>query len=484
MGGIVLAVALVGWNGNSRLSKHIETISQNSIPSISGLWKINEGQTQIQSSERALVNPQLSRENRQTELTRIQQAWVQINEGFKEYELAPQVFEEAQLYKNKFQPDWERWKQDHEEFIQRYRAADVDGISATEAANLNQFLANEERSSFEVATEDMLKLLDINYSVATAAQKAATQDITRTSFWVVLGMIVGPSTAILFGIYFSRTIAKPLGAKIAGIVSTIVGSSTEIAATVEQQERMAAQQSVSVNQTTTTMDELGASSRQSAEQAEVAATGARQALLLAEDGTKVVSQTWDGMIMLKEKVGAIAEQILRLSEQTSQISNITNLVSDLANQTNMLALNAAVEAARAGDQGRGFAVVASEIRKLADQSKQSAERINGLVVDIQGAINSTVMVTDEGTKTVEKGMQLTQGTAQTFTGVADAINNVVLSSQQISLNTKQQAIAIQQVVDAMNSLNQGAAQTASGISQTKVGTQRLNEAAQNLKAVV
>ena len=150
----------------------------------------------------------------------------------------------------------------------------------------------------------------------------------------------------------------------------------------------------------------------------------------------------------------------------------------------MLALNAAVEAARAGEHGKGFAVVAGEIRKLADQSKKSAEKIDTLVTDIQSAINSTASVTDRGTKTVAEGMQLTHGTAESFVGVADSINNIFLHSQQISLNAKQQALATHQVVDAMNSLTLAAQETASGISQIKVGTQQLKAAAQNLKAMV
>ncbi|WP_265582960.1 methyl-accepting chemotaxis protein [Nostoc edaphicum] len=150
----------------------------------------------------------------------------------------------------------------------------------------------------------------------------------------------------------------------------------------------------------------------------------------------------------------------------------------------MLALNAAVEAVRAGEHGKGFAVVAAEIRKLADQSKKSTEKISTLVGDIQSAINITVVVTHEGTKTVEEGTRIAQETSESFAGVEGAVNNIVINSQQISLNINQQAIAIQQIVSAMNDLNIAARETASGISQIRSGTQQLNESAQALKATI
>ena len=206
------------------------------------------------------------------------------------------------------------------------------------------------------------------------------------------------------------------------------------------------------------------------------ATKARQALTLTEEGTHTVQQTLAGLSSLKLKVEAIAEQILRLSEQTSQIGNITNLVSELANQTNLLALNAAVEAARAGEHGKGFAVVAAEIRKLADQSKKSAERINTLVLDIPNATNATVMATEEGTKTVEAGTQLTHRTVEVFDALASSITEVFDNSQQTLLNANQQVTAVRQAVEAMDAINNGAKETASGIPQTRIGVQQLNDA--------
>lgn len=314
---------------------------------------------------------------------------------------------------------------------------------------------------------------------------AERQETAKQAAFITDAVSLGGTTiAILFGslvlLFIAREIVRPINQ----VASAIAASSNEIAATVEQQERTATQQATSVNETTTTMDELSASAQQSARQAETASSSAQQVLSLADQGNQAVVRTLEGMADLSQKVEAVSEQILRLTEQTKQIGSISGLVSDLANQTNMLALNAAVEAVRAGEQGKGFAVVAAEIRKLADQSKRSAEKINGLVNDIQSAINSTVAITDDSTRTAQQNSAMTEQTAEVFAHVTDAVNGMVLNIQQISLNAKQQATAVQQILQAMNALNVAAKETASGISQTRVSTHQLNDAAYRLQSVV
>ena len=309
-----------------------------------------------------------------------------------------------------------------------------------------------------------------------------TEETLNSLNWVIYGLILGTLLVLILAILIATLIATNISGTIQQATQIIASSSTEIAATLEQQERTANQQAAAVNETTTTMNELSTSSKSTAEQAESAVSDAKQALNLTENGSEAVEKTLEGMANLREKVDAIAQQIIRLSEQTNQIGNISKLVSDLANQTNMLALNAAVEAVRAGEHGKGFAVVAAEIRKLSDESQKSAQRINTLVGDIQSAINSTVIVTEEGTKTVVSGVEIAQMTASAFAGVSDAVNNVVLNNQQISLNTQQQAIAISQVLEAMNSINQGTNETANGLNQTKTGLQKLNQVALELQS--
>jgi methyl-accepting chemotaxis protein len=334
----------------------------------------------------------------------------------------------------------------------------------------------ESRNELLNQSEDYFKLTD---ETVLAAEKYSQTKVRylRSIQLTILGL-----TIVMLVIIF--LIANRITSTLQSSINVIATSSTRIASTVAEQERTISLQASTVSQTTAIMDELGASSVQSAEHAQSSAVSAYQTLSLTRDGAREVEQTTVAMLTLKDKVQAIAQQILYLSKQTEQIKEIANLVNDVALQTNILAINTAVEAARVGEQAEGFGIVAAEVRKLADKNIHSAEKINHLVAEIQTAMNSAVSVTDEGVQTALEGIKLSQGTAQTFVGVTDAINNVFLNSQQISLNAKQQSIAVQQVVEIMNTINHSAQENATGIANTRLSTEQLNKAAQNLQVIV
>ncbi len=267
-------------------------------------------------------------------------------------------------------------------------------------------------------------------------------------------------------------------------VATLASTSHQLTATVEKQERAASDQATATAQTGATMEELAASFRMSTAQAEAASQETQQVLSLSREGGGLVEQTLQAMSDLRLRVEEISSHILRLSERISQIATLNRVLADMATQTNMLALNAAVEAARAGEAGRGFGAVATEIRKLADESRRSADRVARLVAEIQGATDTTVVAAESGTHTLGRTVDVAQTTASVFQRVNDSVGNAFESVQQISLNLRQQLEAVNQVVVAMSSLRSGACDSAAGLTQTRQATEVLGEATSALKRLV
>lgn len=207
-------------------------------------------------------------------------------------------------------------------------------------------------------------------------------------------------------------------------------------------------------------------------------------LELSSKEQQSVETNIEKMNTLKQKIEIIADLILELSEHTQQIGSIIGVVEDITEQTNMLALNAAVEAARAGEHGKGFAVVASEIRKLADESKQATTKITSLIYDIQQATNSTVMATEEGTKEIELGVDLTKNIAQNIEKLKSTIHETVGSVDQILNDADHQLECTTEVHMAITQINEGLVESAEKIKQNLSTLNELLKTSENLKECV
>ena len=127
---------------------------------------------------------------------------------------------------------------------------------------------------------------------------------------------------------------------------------------------------------------------------------------------------------------AMMAAMSRISEASEKIGNIIAELENIASQTNLLSLNASIEAARAGEAGRGFAVVADEIRKLAEQSANSA-------------VNSKALI-EESIREVKNGNEAAVKTSDVLGNVVAAIHEIAETSRQISESSAQQAQAMEQ----------------------------------------
>ncbi len=261
----------------------------------------------------------------------------------------------------------------------------------------------------------------------------------------------------------------------------IASTSTEIFAATAQHNAGASEQAASINQTSATVDEVRQTAEETIDRAKSVAERAQKAVEISDTGIASVKKTVAGMKSIKDKVEQIAENISALSEQTLQIGNIISSVNDISEQSNLLALNASIEAARAGEQGKGFAVVAAEVRNLAEQSQQATAQVKTILDDIQRATNNVVLVTEEGTKDADTGMELAKQAGETIGLIMEAIDESAGAANQIVVSARQQGVGMDQIAAAMDDINKSTTQALESTQQIEKAVEDLSGLGRRLK---
>ncbi|MHB9076837.1 MAG: HAMP domain-containing methyl-accepting chemotaxis protein, partial [Pirellulaceae bacterium] len=124
---VALIVGFVGYHGINNISKDVYEIGVVRLPSVESLLVINQAQTAVKAAERTLGSPALDAVRREHERQRFQEAKKRADDAWAIYELLPQTDEEAATWKQ-FVPAWEKWWQDHEEFVKLEREFAAPGI--------------------------------------------------------------------------------------------------------------------------------------------------------------------------------------------------------------------------------------------------------------------------------------------------------------------------------------------------------------------
>ncbi len=165
------------------------------------------------------------------------------------------------------------------------------------------------------------------------------------------------------------------------------GQLTDIAGTTRDDMR---QQQTRVEQISSYIQRTAEELQQVGEQtAEVL----NQSMFAADRTTQITSEVASSNQTVNDSVQQmemVVETISRLKDDSVKVGEVLQVITGIAEQTNLLALNAAIEAARAGEHGRGFSVVADEVRSLANMTQESAQKIQGMIHNIQDGTQSAV----------------------------------------------------------------------------------------------
>jgi methyl-accepting chemotaxis protein len=297
---------------------------------------------------------------------------------------------------------------------------------------------------------------------------------------------IGTIIAILFGIFISRIISKPLRLGVTFAQAVAAGDLTqsisldrkdEVGQLASALNEMVAKLSsvvsdcmIAAENVTSGSQELSANAQQLSRGATVQASTAEEISNSIGEMTSSIrlntnnsSQTEKNAIKsasdAKEGGKAVTETVSAMKEIATKIS----IIEDIARQTNLLALNAAIEAARAGEHGKGFAVVASEVRKLAERSQIAAGEISSLSI---------------------RSVQIAEASGEMLDKMVPDIQKTSELIQEISAASKEQGLSAELVNKAIHQLESVIQQNASASEEMASTSEELSSQAEQLKGSI
>jgi methyl-accepting chemotaxis protein len=213
------------------------------------------------------------------------------------------------------------------------------------------------------------------------------------------------------------------------------------------------------------------------------AAATARALELGELGNEAVGSTNGVMHRVRISGQEAQAGIEELARKSGQIGGILDTITGIADQTNLLALNAAIEAARAGEHGRGFAVVAEEVRRLAEQSGDSATSIAGLIQEIQHGINAVVgqvqhaaHLADEGVESSERAQQAFVDIGEAIAGISERVAGMANTSIEIAAVAEQSSAAAQEMSSATQETSAQSQEVSVSLGELALTASRVLEA--------
>ncbi|QUG43152.1 methyl-accepting chemotaxis protein [Psychrobacillus sp. INOP01] len=235
----------------------------------------------------------------------------------------------------------------------------------------------------------------------------------------------------------------------------VTASTTEMANRANDTLHASTSAAQSASESALAMEETATGVQRIAESTQSLNESSRETYQTAIAGGKIIDQASDQMNTINLSSNMVNELVQRLSKQTAEIENITNVITAITEQTNLLALNAAIEAARAGEHGKGFAVVADEVRKLAEESKTSANQIVDLIQEIKSDMENVEKAAGESLTSVSDGVKIIGQAGTSFEGIVSAVEKMNIQIEEISATSEEISASAEQVSASANEIATG-----------------------------
>ncbi len=272
----------------------------------------------------------------------------------------------------------------------------------------------------------------------------------------------------------NAVLLKQTTAKLDRIAGELSATSRQSADSAQVQCDVATQMAASVEQLSVSIDQVNDYARDARE---ISDDSGRS----SQNGIAVINEVAKEMENISGAVNACADSIRHLESYSVEISTIVGVIKEIAEQTNLLALNAAIEAARAGEQGRGFAVVADEVRKLAERTALSTTQITEMITRVQQGAQQSAREMSESVSQVDQGVVLARQAAQSIVAIQQGSAHVTSSVAEITHAISEQSAAAREIAHNTERVAQMTEQTSLASQMSAKQAEQVNMLAADLR---
>lgn len=223
---------------------------------------------------------------------------------------------------------------------------------------------------------------------------------------------------------------------------------------------------------------------ETAENAKIMVEAATESEKMMEDSMRSIKSIRESAEQIGQTNSHVAETMEELQNKSKEVQQITEVIFSISSQTNLLALNASIESARAGEAGRGFAVVADQIRTLSEETRQSTEKIAGIVQELGQHAQEATDIVATSIDAMNKQNDMVEAVADNFGSVRDNIEVLTKRVEDINVKIENLVESNNGIIDNIHHLSSSSEQVSASAKEVEVHSSKNQMEAEKAKQVL